>query len=405
MGELEAAHLSFDQAIAFNDKLMEALLGKSRTFSAVGKYAEAEELIDIALVRAPASAELLYEKAGLARRGGDATAALEYYNNAVLASANHMRARLGRASLNLSLGNLEQAREDAHYVHTAVPFDPDAALMYAQALGRLGQREEARDVLKKAGDNLSRISDSEISRQPGLLRIAALISLQQGAIERANVYLDSYLLLVPHELRMRKIAARVKLQLGDGEGAARALSPFYNRRTQDAELLTLMGEVYLQSGHFSEAQDALGKAAELQPAFPEVNTLLALSRIGSGETEKAWGELSAANAASAGPSITAGIVLAIIQARAHNLDDALVTASGLLQRQPRNPILHNLIGIVRLGRNELNQARIAFEQALAEDPAFIPAMYNMGLLEKELKPPRRSAAVVYSYCEDQAGAI
>ena len=62
MGELEDAHFSFDQAIADNNRLMEAYLGKSRTFSAAGDYANAELLIDMALDRDATSNELHFEK-------------------------------------------------------------------------------------------------------------------------------------------------------------------------------------------------------------------------------------------------------------------------------------------------------------------------------------------------------
>lgn len=387
MGDLKSAHRSFDQAIAYNDKLVEAYLGKSRAFSAAGEYVKAESWLNIALERDPASSELLFEKANLRRRQGDNDSAEELYTRVLTATPGHMRARLGRASLNLSLGELEQARQDSEYVHLRVPRDPDAALLYAQALSGLGQSDEAREVLHNASASLSRIDEKEIVQQPGLLRIAALISLKQGAIDRANLYLDRYVDLVPHEVRIRVISARVKLQLDDMEGALRVLEPVYKSGAQDAELFSLMGEAYLASERFDEAQVALEKAARLQPDSSLVNTRLALSKIGSGETEGAWQDLLTAHSNSEGASVAAGIIMAIMLVRDNDNDQALSIAEELLERQPKNPVLHNLIGAVHLSRSELSQAKDAFEQALAMDPAFIPAMYNLGIMELEAENP------------------
>ncbi len=385
LGDLDNAHRSFDQAIAYNDKLMEAYLGKSRTFSAAGDYINADVWIDMALDRKPTSNELLFEKANLRRRQGDDKDAMKLYDKVLASSPDHMRARLGRASLSLSLGDFEQAKADSEYVHKRVRQDPDAALIYAQALGRLGKLDEAKKVLQSASDMLSRIDEKEILAQPGLLRIAALISLQQGAINKANFYLDRYVELVPHEVRMRAISARVKLQNHDVDGAIRVLEPLYKNGTQDAELFSLIGEAYLERGRFNEAQMALEKAAQLQPDFPQVNTRLAFSKIGGGEADGVWQDLSAAHSTSTETSVTAGIVMTIMLVRAADYDQGLTITKELLERQPRNPILHNLMGIVRLGRNELVQAQKAFEQALAADPAFIPAMYNRGLMELQAK--------------------
>lgn len=387
MGDLESAHLSFDQAISYDTTMMEAYLGKSRTFSAGGDYVNAEAWIDLALERDPTSEELIYEKANLRRRRGDNDKAMDLYDAVLKENPDHMRARLGRASLSLSLGELEQASEDSEYVHTRIPQDPDASLLYAQALTGLGQADKAKEVLHVAADSLSQIKDEEILAQPGLLRVAALISLQLGVADRANFYLDRYVELVPHEMRIRVVSARLKLQVGDAAGAVRVLEPPYKSGVQDADLISLMGEAYLATERFDEAQVALEKAAKLQPDLPQVNTRLAFSKLGDGVAEGVWEELSAAHSASEGASATAGIVMTIMLVRAADYDQALKIATELLERQPKNPILLNLLGIVSLSRNETSVARKSFEQALEVYPDFIPAMYNLGLVELEARNP------------------
>ena len=222
------------------------------------------------------------KKANIRRRQGDNSQAIELYDRVLAEAPNHMRARLGRASLSLKLGDLEQAHTDSKYVHSRIPHDPDASLLYAQTLSRMGQPDEAKEVLLAASDSLSRIDDEKLLQQPGLLRIAALISLQRGLTDKANFYLDHYVELVPQEVRIRVISARVKLELDDTEGAIQLLEPAYRSGTEDAQLFSLLGEAYLAMGRFDEAQTVLEKAAQLEPNLPQVNTRLALSKIGSG---------------------------------------------------------------------------------------------------------------------------
>ena len=62
----------------------------------------------------------------------------------------------------------------------------------------------------------------------------------------------------------------------------------------DGELLTLAGSLYLQSNDFAKAAQYFDKAAKLDPKSAGARTGLGVSRMASGETDRALADLESA---------------------------------------------------------------------------------------------------------------
>ncbi len=63
-----------------------------------------------------------------------------------------------------------------------------------------------------------------------------MLNYAQGNLEQANQYLELYVDQSPYDIEMRKVLGKVRLQLGDANGAVRALYPAQRAKINDAEL-------------------------------------------------------------------------------------------------------------------------------------------------------------------------
>ena len=232
MGQLDEAEQGFDQAIAVDPHAMEAYLGKSQVYSVREEWAAAEDLIDTARDLAPNNSELWFEKGALRGSQNDPEGALEAYSRALELNPSHIRSRKARATLYLDMRDYEKALVDAEFAHTKVPKDPDAALTYGMVLLGLGRKDESKEAIRAAFEQIDMIKDDVLMQQPGLLRVATLTSSIRGDIEQANVYADQYLKLKPQSVEMRKHSARIKLTLGDPKAAISVLLPLVARAAE-----------------------------------------------------------------------------------------------------------------------------------------------------------------------------
>lgn len=383
LGELDQALGDFDEAMRVDDRGMEAYLGKAQVFSQRQDWETAGQLIDAARQRAPDSPEVWYELGMLQGARGDAKAALASYDRAIELNPSHMRARKARASALAQGGDFEKALVDAEFVRTNVPKDADAALTYGVVLMGLGRKEEADAAIRAALEQIDLIKDDVLKQQPGLLRVATLASMLRGNLEQANVYVDQYLRLKPQSVDMRKQSARIKLQLDEADAAIRDISPVVRALPEELDSLALLGQAYLQSGRYAEAQNMFERAAKQVPDSAALNTQLALARMGIGMPEEAEKDLGRAMKSDRANQTSAGLIKVFLHVRRGEYDKALATVDELLARQPGNPMMLNLRGVVYLNSRDFPKASEAFEAALKASPDFVPALYNLGMLAQQ----------------------
>ncbi|MFZ5723238.1 MAG: tetratricopeptide repeat protein [Pseudomonadota bacterium] len=147
------------------------------------------------------------------------------------------------------------------------------------------------------------------------------------------------------------------------------------------------------------------RAVRQQPATPAVaasdtthQTTVAASLAAQTAAQKAIGEYFAAVQAmkagkleealigfqsiSAQHTVLSGPLVnqALIYIRQEKWADALDTAEQALKVNPRNPFAWNVKGIVLRQQGKFREARAAYEQALAIDPQYAKAHFNLGVL-------------------------
>ena len=377
LDQLDEAARDFERARRLSDQEVNPLLGLALVAAARAEWDSALTFVSQALDLEPDNPEAWFQRAEILRGTGDHAEAMAAYGHAIKLRPKHMRARIGRASLALFLGELAIARDDAAFVSEESPDNVTSAFLLWQVHLRLGAAEEAYAAFQKTAGRIASLTDEAIATEPSLLRIAGLIALAKREFERANRYLTLLVGHAPHDSSIQQLLAEVQLRLGDSESAARTLLSLTKQYPDDPQILGLLGEAYMAQHQYREASSALERAAALTPDNENVRKQLALSRIGYGETDVAMADLKALLDRPTASTST-GILLTTLQLKRGEVTEALATVSRLQEVHPDNPVVQNLLGAVLLAIPDRAAARKAFEAAVAVEPTFVAALFNLG---------------------------
>lgn len=146
-GNLDQAGAAYVEAVRIDPRDVAAIVGLAKVFREQRRFELAEKTLHAGLKARPDSPELRATLGALAHdmgRSAEAAAALE---DVLRADPRHPLARRYLGNVARDLGRYEEA--DAHYrlVLETTPDDADALLNRADALGELGRRADALDIL------------------------------------------------------------------------------------------------------------------------------------------------------------------------------------------------------------------------------------------------------------------
>ena len=164
------------------------------------------------------------------------------------------------------------------------------------------------------------------------------------------------------------------------------LQPQLARNQRDPKLLGLAGEAYLALGDFPKAAQYLTSMTALDPKNSGARTRLGQVRFAEGDTEGAIRDLEAASALDPNVS-SADLALLANLLRQREFDEALAAASKLEKKQPGNPLVYYLKGVVYIGKRDLVNARASFERALQTQSDYLPAVASLAQLDRLEKKP------------------
>jgi putative PEP-CTERM system TPR-repeat lipoprotein len=355
-----------------------ALTGLGRLAQAAGDMPAASRYAEQARQAHPRNTDVLLFIADLQRsqkRYDDALATLD----SILAVApEHRSARVEKAYILIPQGKFAAAQTE---LHAATATGPSGMLvLYTQALLDFTQGKEA-----AALDSLQKVLRAAPEHAPSML-MAGIINMNMGALSQAEYYLRSYLHANPANLYARKLLASTLLKAGQSPDAMAVLQPALNSAGQDAEVLALAGETFMQARDFNKAGELFGKAASLAPDRPGLRTALGLSKLGKGQHEAALADLQEAARREPG-NAQVGIALTTTLLSLQRHDQALAVVQALETARPDNPVVQNLKGMVLAARQDQPGARAAFLRAIALQPSYFPAAANLSRLEAGLKDP------------------
>jgi putative PEP-CTERM system TPR-repeat lipoprotein len=300
-------------------------------------------------------------------------AAREAFGKASGLAAGRVIGRIGLARVHLVQGELESAAAEVERVLKLAPQYPVAH--YLNGLVRFergdvaGAEESIREVQSVAPDH------------PPSLYLMGAIKYRQGQLGQAESNLQRFLAQDPGNDSAAKLLASVRFDRGEYQQVVDALAPRLDGTT-DAQLLAIYGAAALRVGNAAEATSALAKAVELAPDMAAFRNQLALGLLASGDRARAEAELRSAVSVD-GNQFESDYLLAMLRVRERDWPAASEAVNALVQKSPENPIGYNLRGIIALEQGDRATAAAAFEEAIAQDRAFLPAVQNLARLAEQ----------------------
>ena len=368
----EAAE-ALDRALKIQPDRASAMLVKARLALQAGRRDEAQSLVERAVQADPSLAEGWIFRAQLAQEAGDLKGAAKYFQEALRVEPENPLALAGLAQSQLLLGKTEKAAKTVAKLRERWP---DGYLVnFLRGWVALAQNH-----LDEAEESLTRALNQAPDHAPSLFMLG-LVHLQRGHFNQAIERLGAYVRKVPGDNNARRLLGAAFLKADKPDKAIEVLQAGIREGGADPRLLALLGNAYLRIGENTKGMHYLEQAAE-QEDSPAIQTQLALGYMATGKTGEAVKRLESVVAEAEGPGY-ADLLLIMSLLKKKQFDEAEQAAVNLRKKLPDNPVPVNLLGVARLGKNDLEGAREAFEEALRLQPDFVVARVNLALLDQQ----------------------
>jgi putative PEP-CTERM system TPR-repeat lipoprotein len=378
MGKRDESKAMYELALKANPDHAAGLMGMARLAVGQRDIEGGNALAQKAVDKNPKNIEALMFQAALLAALNKYDQALATFDKVLALQPQHRSAHIEKAHIKITQKDFVAARAELDAARKTTP--GNLQLTYVQALVDYSEGkytpalEGLQQVLKVMPDHL-----------PSVL-LAGAVQFSLGSLPQAETHLHKYVEAFPNNLYARKLLVSTYLRLGRTADAVAALEPAMSYAGDDAPTLALAGEAALQGRDFKKATEYFDKAVKLSPKTAALHTSLALSRLGSGDNENAVAELEASTKLDA-TSTKAGTMLVLTELRLNRLDKALAAVNALLAAHPKDASVLNLKGGVYLAKNDIPNARAAFEQAVAAQPTFFAAVSNLAQLAIKDKKP------------------
>jgi len=382
--DLAAAEATLAQALQAVPDHAPALLMRVRLAAAGGDLPAALRQLDALLAAAPDLAEGWALKGDLLLRSqpADAGAAATAWQKAVQLKPDLVGAHVALLNWQLRKPDIAAATQQWTALQKAAPKHPQTLFYEAVLAEQRGDLPRARELcqllLRNAPNN------------PQLLLLAGQTELKLGGLALAEAHFSKAASLVPKAAAPRRLLAQVQLRTGQTDKALATLRPLVEANPPDADALIQTAQAQLIAGDAKAADATFARLAKLKPGDNRARTALALSQLSQGKDASAIGELQAI--AAADPGTVADMALISARMQRGDFAGALKAVDALAPKLPGQPLPDQLRGRIALAHQDNAAARKAFDQAVAKDADFMPALAGLAMLDLADKQPAAAKA-------------
>lgn len=382
LGQIAPALQSIHDARQIDSRSPEVWLAEVPLRIRSKSFAEAHQAVERALAIAPNMAEAHYQKGSIRHVQGDLPGATAAYARALQLDASHAEALIAQIGLHLDFNRLDDAARDVASLLRVSPKEPRGSYFKALLAERKGQAPQAQAALREVTSLLDPVPMSFIRYRSQLLMLNGLAHHGLNEPEKARQYLEAFLRTQPNS-PVTRLLARIYLSTGNVSEAGTLLENYLKNQPGDGLASNLLGSVYIAQGKHARAATLMQQTLKSQD-LPEYRTTLGMSLLGSGQTAGAVAELEAAYKKDP-KQLAAAIVLAQLYLREGQPAKGLVLVQTLVNQQPTNAGLHNLLGSAHSQNGDTKAARTAFEKAVQLSPDLTQAHLNLARLDLDAR--------------------
>jgi len=380
LNRLPEAEQAFEKASQTDQKNVDAALGLADLSLRSADFDTAGKRIARAIKLAPEDAGVWYLAGSIRHAQRDNKGALAYYSKAIALRPKHLAARMARAGVYMDQGLDGDALKDIVYLREEYPNDPRAAYLQAVLLARGNDKAGSRKALLDAVGIIDGLDEQLFAKHGPSLLLAGLVHYSLNQWEKARQYLMQYIKLEPQHAQARKLLGSIMLSKGEYKKAVAVLEPALKFTPNDPRLLTLLGTAYIRTKRHLKATEVLNKAMALAPNEPAASFQYALNNLATGKDMVAMEELASVFDSNEQAN-KAGLILAVLHFQRREFEAARDVASKIIQREPDNLTVLNLLASTQMALKERDAARSGFEKVVAIDPDYLPARINLAKLD------------------------
>ncbi|MBI2382173.1 MAG: PEP-CTERM system TPR-repeat protein PrsT [Gammaproteobacteria bacterium] len=398
-GERAEAHKKMLEALALNPAGVEQNLALARLALVERDLPKAKEFVDTALKTDPKSMDGRLSQGDVLSKLGQLKEAKAAFQAAVDQEPDNVFARLGRADVAIDLNEFESAANDTGFVLQKFPTYPLANYLRGKLLFKQQKFDQALESLQQ----VVKLEPNHVFSH----LLLGFIYYQKKQFEAAEKSLKLFTNVVPNHQPSLRVLAATYMGLKEADKAVAILEKLVEQAPADPQLLAMLAGAHMEAKHHDKASQYLQRAVELQPDASKLRTQLALVQLQTGNSDQALANLQ--QAVTVDPNlIQADVMLVAALVQQGKLAEALKSAQALVQRDAKNPIAHNLLGLTYMATKEKDKARTAFNTALEQDPEFFAGGMNlvrMDLADKQFDAAQTRLDKLLAKAPDNADAI
>ncbi|MBB5020274.1 putative PEP-CTERM system TPR-repeat lipoprotein [Chitinivorax tropicus] len=370
LNRIDEAERIYTQLIKQQPNVLAAQIGLAQIAVSRGDLTQATELINSALTTAPNHVEALYILATLHTAKNDTDGAIATYRKIITQAAKEATAYVRLVDLLAARKQFEVAQQEISKLRQTQGMAGMVDYLSAIVAFRQGKLDEARKLIQSA--------DREMPQFVPSMLLAGQIELAANDPQKAANAFQQVLNLSPNDIQARMLLAQAQILLKQPQQAYETLKPALLAAPYSAPLYTLAGEALLYSNDDRQAIAFLEYAAKLAPDSARVSQSLTLSKMAKGGVTDDHLMQSKINPR------TTEVVKIINALNAGKLAEAEQMAAKHANNHQDDALMHNLLGVARARAGKHDQARQAFEKALAIRATYYPALVNLSLLDIKL---------------------
>jgi len=410
--EIAAAQESFDQALVFDSKNINAKVGLAKIKAISGNYALAGKDVEAILAKAPNNILALELQLKIIFSQQKQDESLELIDRILKNQPFNRTAIMMHTAMMVEQKRFDAVKQDIQTIKQYYPRNPITYYFQSIILFQEDKLEDAKAVLQK----MLSVVPSHTPSQLLMGKIA--YKLKQFVV--ADEYLSKVVLTSPKNVEASMLLATVHIRNNQADKAIQTLEPFLADLKDNAQFLSLLGSAYHRAGKYDKGVEFLERVIELNPDFTGAQAQLALSQWEEGDKKNALKNLESATKTT-GHSVQVDMfyIYALMQNKA--FDEAEAAAKALLTTMPNNPSPYNLLGAVYVAENKLDEAIKIFEQSITIQPDFAASEFALGkiyvmkkhndiakkhfLRTLEINPSHTRALIAMAELEGKAGNI